>query len=171
MVKTETLTAFTTGLEEAGIDLVVSIPSTGIKHFIPGIMNDPRFTNVPVANEGDGISICIGAWMGGKKPVLLAESSGLVLGAHSLMHSIRFGGVPMLLVLDYRGDFGDGVADFYFGSATETVQILSSLHIPYTIVREGNKLKAELIRGQRTAEGFGRATAILLNMEELWGLS
>lgn len=170
-MEAQTITAMITGLKEAGINLVVSLPSTGIKHFLPSIMDDPYFTHVPVANEDDGISICAGAWLGGKKPALLAEGAGLVLGSYALMHTIRMGGIPMLLVVDYRGDFGDGVADWYFGSATQTLQIVESLHIPYTIVRESDKLRAELVRGQRTAEGFGRPAAILLSMEELWELS
>ena len=65
-METQTVTALITGLKEAGINFVASLTSTGIKHFLPSIMDDPYFEHVPVANESDGINICAGAWLGGK---------------------------------------------------------------------------------------------------------
>ena len=56
----KTVTAFIAGLKEAGINFVSSLTCTGIKLILPHITNDPYFKHVPVANEGDGISICAG---------------------------------------------------------------------------------------------------------------
>ena len=168
-MKEQIITDFIAGLKEAGINFVASLPCTGIKHFLPGIMHDPYFKHVPVANETDGISICAGAWLGGKKPALLVEGGGLILGHYALMKTMHdFGGFPILLVVDHRGDFYDGAAPTLFSMGMQVLQILESLHIPYIIVRESNKLKAELVRGEKAAAGYGRAAAILLSMEELW---
>ena len=169
MVNQKTVTEFIAGLKKAEVNFVVSLTCTGIKHFLPGIMEESHFTHVPVSNEGDGINICAGAWLGGKKPALLVEGEGLVLSHYALMNMIhKYGGFPILLVLDHRGDFGDGAAFYYFGAGMQVPRILESLNIPYTIVRESNKLKDEIVSGQKTAEGYGRPAAILLNMEELW---
>ena len=167
LVSQNTITSFITGLKEAGIDFIVSLPCTAIKHFLPGIIEDEHFTYVPVSNESDGISICAGASLGGKKPALLVEAPGILVGAYALAKGIRYGG-PMLLVGDHRGSFGDGAADFYYGAATPVLRLLDSLDIPYSIVRESDKLKAEIINAQRTIDGFSRPAAILLGMEELW---
>ena len=167
LVSQKTIKTFVNGLKEAETDFIVSLPSTASKHFLPSIMNDPDFIHVPVANENDGMSICVGAWQGGKKPTFLLEDAGLLLSTYSLFYATWFGGA-ILLVIDLRGDFGDGVANFYFGWATHALRILDSLSIPYTIVRETDKLTAELVRGRRTAEGFTRPAAVLLSMEELW---
>lgn len=163
------MTALVSGLKEAGINYITSLPCTGFGEVIPVIMNDPHFTHVPVGNEGDAIGICAGAWLGGKTPALLAENSGLVLGAHALMGlGYYFGGFPMLLVLDHRGDFGDGDGYWFFGSGHLTPPILDSLGIPYTIVRESNKIIAELVRGQKTTEAYGKPVAVLLSGEGIW---
>ena len=160
---------FIAGLKEAGINFVASLPCSGIGLFLPGIMDDPHFKHVPLANEGDGVGICAGAWLGGKKPALLIDGAGFVLAHYALMNTIyKSGGFPILLVVAHRGDFGDGFANYHFGNGTETIQILESLRIPYTIVRESQKLKAEVISGAKTAEGYGRPAAILLNLEEIW---
>ena len=171
LVSQETIKTFVTGLKEAGINLVVSLPCTAHKHFLPSIMSDPHFTHIPIANEDDGMGICAGAWMGGKKPVFLLEVAGLLLGTYALFKVTRYWGGAMLLVIDNRGDFGDGAGNWYAESAAEAERILESFKIPYTKVWERDKLIPELVRGQRTAEGFGRPAAVLLSMEELWDLT
>lgn len=168
-MKEATVKAFIAGLKEAGINFVVSLPCTGVKFIIPRIMDDPHFKHMAVANEGEGISVCAGAWLGGKKPAFLAENGGLILGAYHLMNNMhRFGGMPFLLVIDYRGDFGDGAAEWYFASGIQLTPMLESFHVPYTIVRESKKLKAELVRGQKTAEAYGKPVAVLISGEEIW---
>ncbi len=170
-MEAQIVTDMITGLKEAGINFVASLTCTGVKHFLPRIVDDPHFIHLPVANEGDGMSSCAGAWLGGKKPALFIEGAGFILGAHALMVQMHdFGGFPMLLIIDHRGDFGDGAAYFYLGQGLQVPRILESFQIPYSIVRESNKLRSEVVRGWRTAEGFGRPAAILLSMEELWQL-
>ena len=162
------ITSFISGLKKAGVNFVVSLPSTATRALIPAIMDDPHFTHVPVANENDGMGICAGAWHGGKKPAFVLEATGILLGNLGLFMSITRHGGAMLLVVDHRGDFGDGAADFYFNFAAKAEQILESLDVPYTIVRKSNELLPELVRAQRTAEGFARPAAVLLSLEGLW---
>lgn len=161
--------AVVSGLKEAGINFVTSLPSSAIKLILPTISSDTAFKYVPVANEGDGISVSFGSWLGGKKPAFLGENLGLILGTYQLLNIVyRFGGFPLLLVIDHRGAFGDGVAEWWFGAATQLPRILESFQVPYTIVRESEKVSAEIVRGQKTAEACGRPAAVLLCLEKLW---
>ena len=161
-MKVETITNIINGLKEAGIDFVVTLPSSGFAPFIPSIAGDPQLKHVPVGNEGDGIIICAGASLGGKKPALLIENIGVVVGAYALTGlDCIYGGFPMLLLVDHRGSFGDGAAYFYFGSGHMAPVVLDALKIPYIIVRDSNRLAAEIIRGQKTAEAYGKPVAIL----------
>ena len=160
--------AIVAGLKEAGINFVASLPCGGNTPVIPGIMRDPQFKHVPVCNESDGVVICAGAWLGGKKPALLIENTGVVLGAYALTGlDCMYGGIPMLLVVDHRGSFGDGAAYFYFGGGQMAPVILDALKIPYIIVRESNRLAGEIVRGQKTAEAYGKPVAILVSGEEV----
>lgn len=168
-MKAEAITAIVDGLKESGINFVTSLPCTAFKGVIPVIADDPYFTHVSVANEGDAIGICAGAYFGGKTPALLAENSGLVLGAHALMGTKYYlGGFPMLLLLDHKGDFGEYEGYWYFGGGHMTPPILDALRIPYSIVRESEKFKSELIHGQKTTEAYGNPVAVLLSGEEVW---
>ena len=158
-----------TGLKEAGINFITSLPSQSIGDLILAISDDSDFIHVPVANENDAISICAGAWLGDKKSAFVGQNSGLVLATYALMDSIHFfGGFPMLLLADHRGDFGDSGGYWFFGYGLLLPQFLQAMQIPYTIVREPDKLTAELIRGGKTADAAGKPVAILLSGEGIW---
>lgn len=168
-MKTEALEAIVTGLKEAGINFVTSLPCSAFREILPVIAADSQFTHVPVSNEGDAIGICGGAWLGGKKPALLAENSALALATHALMGwAYYLGGFPMLLMLDHKGDFGDGDGYWYFGGGRMTPPLLDVLQMPYAIVRERNKFAAEIVRGQKTTEAYGKPVAVLFSGEDVW---
>lgn len=167
-MEAEAVKAIVTGLKQAGINFVASLPSSSLAPVIHIIMKDTDFVHVPVANERDAIGICAGAWLGGKKPAFIGLNEGLVLATYPLLSTIyNFGGFPLLIVLDHRGDFGD-TYPWYFASGIQLPRILESLEIPYVIVRESNKLIAEIVRGQETTEAYGKPTAILLSGEEFY---
>ena len=167
-MKPEAVDAIIEGLKEAGIDFIASLPSTGTRDSIKIIMNDPDFQHVPVHNEGSGIAICAGAYLGGKTPALLAENSGLVLGAYSLMGiEYYLAGTPLLMVLDHRGDFGDGGGYFYYGGRL-VEPLLDVFRIPYNIVRDYRKFKSAIIQGQKTTEAYGKPAAVLVSGEDVW---
>ena len=167
MLKTDPVVLFVEGLKKAGINFVASLPSRSLSPVINAIARDSDFIHAPLANEEDGIGICAGAWMGGRRPALLVQSTGLVKAVWPLLEVMDdFGGVPLLLVVDYRGGFGE-IYPQYFSVGHQTPQILDSFHIPYTIVQHSSQLTEELVRGEKTAEGSGKAAAVLLNAEDM----
>ena len=167
-MKTEDVNAIIAGLKQAGIDFVASLPSSALAPVIHTIMKDADFVHVPLANERDGIGVCAGAWMGGKKPAFIGMNEGVVMATYPLLSTMyNFGGFPLLMVIDHRGDFGD-TYPWYFACGIQLPRILESFQIPYTIVREGSKLIDEIVLGQQTTEAYGKPVAILLSGEEIY---
>ena len=76
-----------TGLKAAGIDFVSGLPDGWQRNLHELIADDPDFRYVPVCNEGVGFSVCAGAWLGGRKPVLIMENSGLRVAAEYIAAS------------------------------------------------------------------------------------
>lgn len=169
-MKAEAVQALIAGLKQVKIDFVASLPSSGSSAAVKAIRSDPYFTHVPVANEHDAIGICAGAWLGGKKVALIIEAAGMILGSYALLSmTSTFGGFPLVMLLDYRGDFGDGLHAGYFSYGVQAPKILESFQLYYRIVQESNKLVAEIVRADRTAEAYGKPVAILLSGEEMYG--
>ena len=67
------------------------------------ISKNPFFKVVPVTHEGEGVSICAGAWCGGIRSAIIMENSGLRAAAETLGRLYCF---PVLLLMSYRGDIG-----------------------------------------------------------------
>ena len=168
-MKAETVERFVSGLKRAGIDFVATLPFTQAARLLPALQREPAFTYVPVNNEGDGMVICAGAWMGGKRPALIIENTALCVGAYALAGlDGMFGGMPMLLIVDHRGSYGDGGGYWYFAGGQMAPVILDGLRIPYTVVGDPAGLDEAIVRGQATAESSSRLVALLMGCTDHW---
>lgn len=100
--------ALVEALATAGVDFVASFASSGMSASQKQVDKDPRFQCVFPSNEGEGMAICAGAYLAGRKPAILMENSGFLLSAYQLMRLHAANEVPVLMVLDHRGGFGEG---------------------------------------------------------------
>jgi sulfopyruvate decarboxylase subunit alpha len=156
-------------LKTAGINFAAGLPDSWLRNVIEAVEKDPQFKYVPVCNEGVGFSICAGAWLGGKKPVLFMESSGLRVATEAIarlnFHAGGGGGnhgIGTLIVTSYRGDMGD--TEFWSIPHAITLEpLLKTLRIPYFIVRDPKNLKKCVIRAARAAFRFITPTAIVVS--------
>ncbi|MEE8448921.1 MAG: sulfopyruvate decarboxylase [Thermodesulfobacteriota bacterium] len=167
MMSKETAQIVLAGLKEAGIDLVVSLPDTALKELNQLVMDDPDLPYVPVCNEGDGIAICGGAWLGGKRPVMLMENCGLSLGAYALRRSAITFGFPMLLMMSYRGEFSEA-RWFSVIEGWGIEPLLQALRIRYTVVSKAAEIKEAIAKVQVSLSSMQLPAAILLGGETIW---
>ena len=160
-MKKEAVDAIIEGLKQAGIDFISLLPDSDFVEAQRAVLEDTSFTCVPVSNEAIGIGACAGAWLGGKKPALLITTDAILAGAFSLAVLNMQKNIPVLMVIPYRGAFGDGV---WFMNAFNltTEPILRDLQVPYTIVEEVGEIVTAIKRGQMSAEAWLRPTAVLL---------
>ena len=92
---------------DSGINFVACLPDSAFKEIYEPISAESRLEYIQVANEGDGVGVCMGAWLGGKKPVLMMENSGFAVTPYALMRGPIAFGIPMLLLIAHRGGFHD----------------------------------------------------------------
>lgn len=167
-MKEESVDQVLPGLKQAGINFIASLPSKAIAPLVNAISGDKDFTHVPVAHEGDAIGICAGASLVGKKPAVVMQNCGLMMATYALLDTLYwFGGFPFLIVLDHRGAFGDTGGFIFHGYGVQVPRMLESFEIPYRIVDEVDRIKAEILRGAKTAEASGRPAAVLLSGEAI----
>ncbi len=67
-MKKEVTAAILTGLKQARINFVSTLPESDFTDAQRAVMGDNDFTCVPVSNESIGFGVCAGAWLGGKNP-------------------------------------------------------------------------------------------------------
>ncbi len=96
-------------LRAAGVEVFSYVPDAGHKILIERALADPDAVAVPLTSEQEGVSLAAGLHLGGKRGVLLMQSSGLgnCLNMLSMIDGGRF---PFLTLISMRGDFGEGNA-------------------------------------------------------------
>jgi phosphonopyruvate decarboxylase len=64
-------------LRQRDYSFFTGVPCSTFKHVINHVLAAPDLDYVAAANEGAALGIAAGAWLSGRKPVLLIQSSGL----------------------------------------------------------------------------------------------
>lgn len=115
MLKTET---FLTHLKQLGFNFFSGVPCSLLKDLINQVMNEGDY--VAAVNEGDAVATCSGAYLGGKKAVVLLQNSGLGNAVSPLTSLNRPYGIPVLGFVSLRGEAGveDNPQHSFMGSIT-----------------------------------------------------
>ena len=97
------------GLKDAGIDFIVSVPCVNLSRLLNMIDDDPEITHIPVTREEEGIGICAGAYLGGKKTAILMQNSGLGNSINALKSLMELYEFPLLMIMSHRGTEGESI--------------------------------------------------------------
>ena len=97
------------GLKDAGIDFIVSVPSANLSKLLDMIDDDSEITHIPVTREEEGIGICAGAYMGGKRTAILMQNSGLGNSINALKSLMELYEFPLLMIMSHRGTEGENI--------------------------------------------------------------
>ncbi|MEG3224546.1 MAG: sulfopyruvate decarboxylase subunit alpha [Methanobacteriales archaeon Met13] len=117
-------------LKEAGIDFVVSLPCVNLDKIMELVECDPEIKHVPVTREEEGFGICAGAYLGGMKPAILMQNSGLGNSVNVLASLYQLYQIPILMIMSHRGTKGEFMpAQVPMGQATP--RLLDALDMPY----------------------------------------
>jgi sulfopyruvate decarboxylase subunit alpha len=159
MNATEAAQKIVAALKRAGVDLVATLPDLKIVEVIRAIDEDPALKHVPLCREEEGVGICAGAYLTGKRPALLMQNAGLLNSCNALTTTCLQFQIPILLLIYYAGDFGDrGFATV--GSVTEPV--LDALGFRTYVLRKPDEIESTIRGAQILAEDSRRPVAVLL---------
>jgi len=146
-------------LAAAGIDLVIAVPCKYVANLLTQIGQDDRFQLVYPSREEEGLGIAAGAFLAGRKPLLVVQNSGLgtLLNAHCSLN--QFYGLPLGFIVTHRGDELEKVpAQIPMGQVTEG--LLDLMKVECVPLRDPSDLSA-LEGGLRRYAGQGRSVAFL----------
>lgn len=90
-------------LKKNRITHIVWLPDSESNFMYQQLLNEPDISLVPVAREGETMAIAAGLWIGGKKPVVLIQNTGLFESGDSLRGIGLDANLPLLMLIGYRG--------------------------------------------------------------------
>ena len=98
--------AFLEPAQERGFSFYAGVPCSFLTPLINRVISDPALNYVGAASEGEAVAVAAGAWLAGRRTVVMCQNSGLgntVNPLTSLNHPFR---IPTLLIVTWRGQPG-----------------------------------------------------------------
>jgi sulfopyruvate decarboxylase subunit alpha len=156
--------AIVAGLKKAGIDFVATLPDEKMVAVIRSVEEDSGLRHIPLCREEEGIGICAGAYLAGRKTALLMQNAGFLNSCNALTTTCLQFQIPIVLLIYYAGDIGDrGFSTL--GAVTEPV--LEALGIRSYILRKDDEIDETIAGAQILAEDSRKPVAVLLTKSVL----
>jgi len=93
-------------LKRSGVEVVAHVPDAGHASLIEACQADPDMTVCVLTTEEEGVGLLAGADLGGRRGVLLMQSSGVGNCPNSFA-LLRCCGFPFLTLITMRGEWGE----------------------------------------------------------------
>jgi sulfopyruvate decarboxylase alpha subunit len=148
-----------------GVELFAYIPDFGIARLIElaEAHNDARA--VLLTSEEEGVAICAGADLVGRRAVLCMQSSG-VGNCGNFLSLVKGGGFPILMIVSMRGDYGEeNPWQYPMGQAVEPW--LSAMGVLVFRVDAPEDLGAATSAALAACHKAGQGAALLLSQKFL----
>jgi sulfopyruvate decarboxylase subunit alpha len=152
------------GIKRAGINLLATLPDINLAQLLRAVEEDPDLQHVPLCREEEGIGICAGAYLVGKKCAAIMQNGGFFNSNNAIVSTLLQYQIPLLLMIYYAGDVGDRT---FSTSGSLTQPVLQALGIRYYIMRETADAPELIKRAQILAEDSKKPVALLLTKEVL----
>jgi sulfopyruvate decarboxylase beta subunit len=124
-------------LRDQGITLAVSLPCDKAKELFR--LLPESFETVELLREEDGVGVCAGAFLAGRKPAMFIQSSGLGNMLNALLSLSRTYELPLPVIASWRGVYQETIpAQVPFNTALPG--ILKAVGIPFIIVHQPHDL-------------------------------
>lgn len=151
---------FFDSLRASGVDFAVLLPDTVLHAVNRRLIEEPGVQTVFCSREDEGIAVAVGAFWGGRKPVVLMEGSGIGLSALVLARAIAQRS-PTLIVASHSSVLGER---FNYHAATRLVTqpVLDALRVPYHVLRTPEEIPLVVREILVTMTGLRLPVAILV---------
>ncbi len=98
---------FITHATGAGFDFYTGVPCSYLTPLINGVLSDRALRYVGAASEGEAVAIAAGAWLAGRRTVVMCQNSGLGNAVNPLTSLNAPFAIPTLFVTTWRGRPGE----------------------------------------------------------------
>lgn len=148
-------------LKEHGVDFLPFVPDAGHASLIELASKDLHIHPIVLTTEEEGVALACGHWLGGKKSVLLMQSSGVgnTINMLSLISNCNF---PFVTLITMRGNFGE-FNSWQVPMGRATPEVLTSMGIQVYIVDQDEQLLDAVDAALYSAFSSDQGVAVLLS--------
>ena len=149
-------------LADCGITHVVWIPDTTTGAWDDAFVSSSKIKLIRVCREGEAFGVAAGLYLGGQRPLIIVQCTGLFEAGDALRNFIHDLGLPLFVLIGLRNYHAhlDGTTSDTAPAFAEA--ILKAWRIPYRILDDDQKCVEELTHTYLQAWRAGRAEAVFL---------
>ncbi|HIM63367.1 MAG: hypothetical protein DSY79_00360 [Chloroflexi bacterium] len=149
-------------LKKNKISHVVWLPDSETNFLFQLLDNEPTLDLVPVCREGETMAIAAGLWVGGKRPIVLIQNTGVFEAGDSIRGLALDVNQPLVMLVGYRGWSRHGLTR---DSAARFIEhILHAWGITYYLIEtddDADRISLAIEEAERTS----KPVAVLVGTE------
>lgn len=138
-------------LRAVGVREFSGVPCSILDPIIMAAERDGTVAYVPASVEGEAVAIAAGAWLGGSMGAVLLQNSGLGNTINPLASLAIPYGIPMILIVSWRGEPGKKDAVHHYPMGAATLGLFELFGLPFEVLTEESDLAAVASRAYGAA--------------------
>ena len=155
-------------LSKYGFNFFTGVPCSNLTSVINGVINSKKIKYIGATSEGEAVGIASGAWLAGKKSVVMIQNSGLgntINPLTSLNYPFK---IPILLITTWRGDpeIKDEPQHELMGKITRNILKLTKIKNEIFPIKENN-LKKILVKINNSINKNSLPYALVMKKETI----
>lgn len=111
------------------VEFITTVPCKQLGGVIDAVDKHPDIYHIPSNKEDEGMGLCAGAFMGGKRSAIIMQNTAIGVTINTLVTLIQYYRMPLPMLISYRGELLEPVA-CQVEMAVHTKALLAQLNIP-----------------------------------------
>jgi phosphonopyruvate decarboxylase len=152
---------FVAALKGAGFDFFCGVPCSLLKGLVSLLDHDESAHYISATREDSALGMAAGAYLGGKRPMVLMQNSGLGVSVNALASLHTMYDLPALLVISWRGEGGNDAPEHLLMGEI-MLPILDLMHIPHRVVVKDAPMAPQLAWARETMDATKKPVALIV---------
>ncbi|HWG48006.1 MAG TPA: thiamine pyrophosphate-binding protein [Gemmataceae bacterium] len=148
-------------LQDCGVTHVVWIPDSDLGQWDSALSTASGLQLLRVCREGEAIALAAGLHLGGRRPIVVIQCTGLFEAGDTLRNILHDLHLPLFFVIGVRSYYAHKQGASTDSCPVFTEPILRAWQVPY-VVFERNHTAGDLAAAYRQAQTKNQAFAVLL---------
>ena len=149
------------GLKRCGVSHVVWIPDSEIGSWEKALSADSELKLIRVCREGEAMAVAAGLLLGGRRPIVVIQCTGLFEAGDALRNVVHDLKLPLFLVIGLRGYYARQRGSTFDTCPVFAEPILQAWRLPYVLLDQRHSV-GDLTAAYTQAQKEKRAGAVLV---------
>jgi sulfopyruvate decarboxylase subunit alpha len=152
---------FVSALKSQGFDFFAGVPCSLLKGLVSALDADPTAHYVSATREDSAIGMAVGAYLGGKVPMVLMQNSGLGVSVNALASLSTMYDLPALLVISWRGEGGNDAPEHILMGEI-MIPVLDLMKIPHRVLTRAEPMEPQVGWARETMKATQKPVALVV---------